>query len=179
MCLYLLGLVPMLAAAPELGRHFEDDRIVALLWILGGTMCVSPFRYVLRARVNAELKFGSNAIATLVNNFATYPLQILIAIVYRDPVALALPVLVGSIAEVIYLWAVARPHRCDFIPRRRFVLPVIRELRWLLCVAAMMSRSGRAATRPSPSSWCRPRSSAPTSSATSSRSNRDACSPRR
>ena len=139
MCLYLLGLVPMLAAAPELGRHFEDDRIVALLWILGGTMCVSPFRYVLRARVNAELKFGSNAIATLVNNFATYPLQILIAIVYRDPVALALPVLVGSIAEVIYLWAVARPHRCDFIPRRRFVLPVIRELRWLLCVAAMMS----------------------------------------
>ena len=139
MCLYLIGLVPMLVTAPALGHHFNDDRIITLLWILGATMCIAPLRYVLLARINAELKFGSNAIATLVNNFATYPLQILIAIIYRDPVALALPVLVGCIAEVAYLWTVAKPHRCDFIPRRRFLIPVLYKLRWLLCVAAMMS----------------------------------------
>ncbi len=139
MILYLIGLVPMIAVAPALGSHFEDDRIVTLLWILGATMCVSPFRYVLRARVNSALRFGSNATATLVNNFATYPLQIVIAVVYRDPVALALPVLIGSIAEIASLWAVARPNRCDFIPRSRFVFPVIYQLRWLICVAATMS----------------------------------------
>lgn len=139
MTLYLVGIVPMLAVAPSLGRHFEDDRIVTLLWILAGTVCLSPFRYVFRARINASLRFGSNAVATLINNFATYPLQIVIAVVYRDPVALALPVLVGSIAEVAYLWSVARPHRCDFIPRLRFVRPVLHQLRWLVCVAAMIS----------------------------------------
>lgn len=139
MAMYGIGLIPMLALGPRLAVHFEDHRIVPLLWILGVTMCLSPLRYVLRARVNARLRFGANAMATLVNNFTTYPLTIVLALVLRDPVALAAPVLFGSIAELVYLWRVAAPHRTDFIPHRRFVRPVLHQLRWLIAVAAMMS----------------------------------------
>jgi PST family polysaccharide transporter len=139
MVLYVLGLIPMLLAAPGLAAWFEDDRIILLLWILGVTMCLSPLRYVLRARINARLDFGANATATIVNNFSTYPLTILLAVLWREPVALAMPVLLGSMAEIVYLWRVAKPDRTDFIPHRRFVIPVLIQTRWLLAVSAMMS----------------------------------------
>ena len=139
MAMYVMGLVPMLILAPSFADRFDDPRIVPLLWILGATMCLSPLRYVLRARVNARLQFGANAMATIVNNFTTYPLTIVLAIVLKDPVALAVPVLIGSVAEFAYLWRAATPHRTDFVLHRRFVLPVLRQLRWLIAVAAMMS----------------------------------------
>ncbi|MDC0991941.1 oligosaccharide flippase family protein [bacterium] len=140
---YLIGVVPMLVLAPSLAAHFEAPGLVTLLWIMAATMMISPVRFVLRGRVNSRLAFGTGAAATIINNAFTYPLTIILAIVLRDATALAIPVLVGSVAEILFLWIRARPTRDDFRPRSRFVWPLLRQFRWLLLGAGMMTLFNR------------------------------------
>ena len=140
---YLIGVVPMLILAPNIAAHFEEPRLVILLWILAATMMLSPVRFVLRGRVNARLAFGASAKATVLNNLVAYPLTITLAIVFRDPTALALPVLLGALAEVIYLWTRAKPNIEDFRPRRRFVMPLLHQFRWLIAGAILTSLFNR------------------------------------
>jgi PST family polysaccharide transporter len=140
---YLIGVVPMLLLAPTLAAYFEAPGLVTLLWIMAATMMISPVRFVLRGRVNSRLAFGTGAMATIINNAFTYPLTIILAIVLRDATALAIPVLVGSIAEILFLWIRARPTRDDFRPRSRFFWPLLRQFRWLLLGAAMMTLFNR------------------------------------
>ncbi|MCP4836692.1 MAG: oligosaccharide flippase family protein [Phycisphaera sp.] len=136
---YLVGVVPMLVLAPTIANHFEEPAIVELLWILGVTMMLSPIRFVLRAKLNARLAFGASALASAINNLFVYPLTIVLAIWLRDATALAIPVLVGAVAEIAFLWIKARPASTDFRPRRRFVRPLLYQFRWLAAGAVMMS----------------------------------------
>ena len=140
---YLIGVIPMLVFAPAIADHFDEPRLVFLLWILAATMMISPVRFVLRGRVNARLAFGASAKATILNNLVAYPLTIVLAIVFRDPTALALPVLLGALAEVIYLWTAAKPNIEDFLPRRRFVMPLLYQFRWLIAGAITTSLFNR------------------------------------
>ena len=140
---YLVGVIPMLLFAPAIAAHFDEPRLVVLFWILAATMMISPVRFVLRGRVNARLAFGASAKATILNNLVAYPLTIILAITLRDPTALALPVLLGSLAEVVYLWTVAKPDIEDFRPRRRFVMPLLHQFRWLIAGAIMTSLFNR------------------------------------
>ena len=140
---YLIGVVPVLLLAPTLAAYFEEPGLVTLLWIMAATMMISPVRFVLRGRVNSRLAFGTGAAATIINNAFTYPLTIVLAIVLRDATALAIPVLVGSFAEVVFLWIKARPTRDDFRPRGRFLWPLLRQFRWLILGAAMMTLFNR------------------------------------
>ncbi len=137
--LYLIGIVPLLVAAPALARHLEIPSLPPLIWVVSGTTLLVPARAVLRARLNAEFRFGANATAQLVNDVIVYTLTILLAVLLRSAMALALPVLLGGLVEIALLAWMAKPHRCDFIPRRRLLGPVIFQLRWLVAVSAMMS----------------------------------------
>jgi len=136
---YLIGVIPMLMFAPIIASHFDEPSIVPLLWILGVTMMLSPIRFVLRAKLNARLAFGASALASAINNLFVYPITIVLALWLRDAMALAIPVLVGAIAEIVFLWAKARPASTDFRPRRRFVRPLLYQFRWLAAGAVMMS----------------------------------------
>ena len=136
---YLIGVVPMLIFAPTIAAHFDEPRLVTLFWILAATMMLSPIRFVLRGRINARLAFGAIAKGTVLNNLVAYPLTIVLAIVLRDPTALALPVLLGAVAEVVYLWTRSKPNIDDFRPRRRFVMPLLHQFRWLITGAIMTS----------------------------------------
>lgn len=139
MALYLVGVVPILAIAPSQAARFDSPILVPLLWVLCIALLTSPLRYVLRARVNARLDFRKNAIAATIGGVVNYGLMVVLALVLRNPMALAIPVLVGWSAEIAYLWFAARPNRHDFLPRKRFVLPVLHQLRGLIVVAAMTS----------------------------------------
>ncbi len=139
MGLYLVGLGPLILAAPLVASWFDAPILAPLIWIIAATTLGAPLRFILRARLNSRLEFGPNAFATFLNDATTYPLTILLAWWLRSPVALALPVLLGSIVEAIYLSKVSRPHRADFSPRRRFVGPVLSHMKWLIAVAAMTS----------------------------------------
>ena len=136
---YLVGVIPMLVLAPTIANHFDEPSIVGLLWILGVTMMLSPIRFVLRAKLNAQLAFGASALASAINNLFVYPITIVLAIWLQDAMALAIPVLVGAIAEIVFLWAKARPVRTDFQPRRRFLRPLLYQFRWLAAGAVMTS----------------------------------------
>ena len=136
---YLIGVIPMLVLAPTIANHFDEPSIVGLLWILGGTMMLSPIRFVLRAKMNAQLAFGASALASAINNLFVYPLTIVLAIWLQDAMALAIPVLVGALAEIIFLWVKAQPVRTDFQPRRRFLRPLLHQFRWLAAGAVMTS----------------------------------------
>lgn len=139
MGLYLIGIVPLLVAAPALAEHLETPSLVPLVWVVSGTTLLVPARSVLRARLNAEFRFGAGALAQLVNDVIVYSLTIGLAVLLRNAMALALPVLLGGIVEIALLARMARPHRCDFILRPRLLLPVLHQLRWLVAVSAMMS----------------------------------------
>ena len=136
---YLIGVVPMLIFAPAIADYFDEPRLVILFWILAATMMLVPIRMVLRGRLNARLAFGAIAKGAVLNNFVAYPLAIVLAIVLRDPTALALPILFGSFAEMIYLWTQAKPNIEDFRPRRQFVMPLLYQFRWLIAGAIMTS----------------------------------------
>ena len=140
---YLIGVVPMLWLAPSLAVYFNEPDLTFLLWIMAATMMLSPVRFVLRARINSRLAFGTGAVATIINNICMYPLTIVLAIVFRDVTSLAIPVLIGSIAEIIFLWIKSRPSADDFRPRIRLVWPLIRQFRWLLLGAAMTTLFNR------------------------------------
>ncbi|MBC02116.1 MAG: hypothetical protein CMJ34_02260 [Phycisphaerae bacterium] len=137
--LYLLGIIPMLAVAPFVAERFEEPILVPLFWILSATLLTAPVRYVLQAKVNAHLEFRANAKGVFIADVTAYLLMVVLALTIRNPLALAIPILVGCLAQVLYLWKVARPRRTDFTPHRRFVVPVLYQLRWLIAVAAMMS----------------------------------------
>ncbi len=137
--LYLLGVLPTLALAPAIADWFEQPDLVPLLWLLSGSMLLAPARFVLRSRLNAELRFGVNAMAGLINTLVQYPLTIVLAIWLRSPLALGIPVLAGVAVEIVFLVVQARPHRSDFIPSRRLMFAVLFRLRWLIAVAAMTS----------------------------------------
>ncbi len=139
MGLYLVGLVPLLFAAPAIARHLEAPSVVPLIWIITGTTLQVPFRSVLRARLNTRFRFGAGALAQVVNDSIVSILTIILAIVLRNAMALAIPVFVGGLIEVLLLFRMAGPHRSDFVPRRRFIGPVLFQMRWLIGVSAMMS----------------------------------------
>jgi O-antigen/teichoic acid export membrane protein len=139
MSLYLVGLVPLLIAAPAIADHLEAPSVVPLIWIITGTTLQVPFRSVLRSRLNTRFRFGAGAVAQVVNDSIVSILTIILAIVLHNAMALAIPVLVGGLVEVLLLFRMARPHRTDFVPRRRFVRPVLHQMRWLIGVSAMMS----------------------------------------
>ncbi len=137
--LYLVGVVPILIVAPAQAEQFEQPILVPLLWVLCIALLTSPIRYVVRARVNARLNFRQNAIGSAIGAVVNYGLMVVLAVTLRNPLSLAIPVLVGWLAEIAYLWRVARPTWDDFIPQRRFVLPVVFRLRGLIAVSAMIS----------------------------------------
>lgn len=137
--LYLVGLLPLVIAAPWIAAWMEQPSLTPLIWVVALTTLGAPTRFVLRARLNTRLRFGANAIATFLNDGLTYLLTIVLAITLRSPMALALPVLLGSLVEVAYLARVAEPVKADFQPRRRFVGPILHQMRWLIAVAAMTS----------------------------------------
>ncbi len=139
MGLYLVGLGPLIVAAPWVASWFDAPVLAPLIWIIAATTLGAPLRFILRARLNTRLRFGANAFATFLNDATTYPLTILLAWWLRSPIALALPVLIGSIVEAAYLARTCGPHPTDFAPRRRFVRPVLHHMRWLIAVAAMTS----------------------------------------
>lgn len=137
--LYLVGIVPLLFLAPAIADHLGTPSLVPLTWVVTGTTLLVPLRSVFKARLNTEFRFGAGALAQLVNDLIVYSLTIVLAVVLRSAMALALPVLLGGIVEIALLAWMARPHRCDFIPRRRLIGPVLYQLRWLIAVSAMMS----------------------------------------
>ncbi len=137
--LYLIGVVPTILLAPSIARWFDQPDLTALLWLLSASMLLAPVRFVLRSRLNAELRFGTNAMAGLINTLVQYPLTILLAILLRSPLALGIPVLIGVAVEILYLFVQVRPHPADFIPSGRLIWKVLHRLRWLIAVAAMTS----------------------------------------
>lgn len=137
--LYLAGIVPMLLVAPSVAARFDEPILLPLFWILSATLLTAPMRYVLQSKVNARLEFRTNAKGVFVADATAYLLMVVLALTLRSPLALAIPILVGCIAQLLYLWKVARPRRADFIPHRKFLVPVLYQLRWLIAVAAMMS----------------------------------------
>ena len=139
MGLYLVGLVPLLVAAPAIADHLSAPSVVPLIWIITGTTLQVPIRSVLRARLNTRFRFGAGAVAQVVNDSIVSILTIVLAITLRNAMALAIPVFVGGLVEILLLFRMARPDSSDFLPRRRFVLPVLHHLRWLIGVSAMMS----------------------------------------
>ena len=136
---YLIGVIPVLILTPWLSRYLEQPDLPVLIWILSASMLLAPVRFVLRARLNAELRFEINARATLLNTLVQYPLMIVLALVLGNALALCIPVFAGVAAELVYLFAKARPTRYDFIPSRRILPKLIHQIRWLLAVAAMTS----------------------------------------
>ena len=100
---------------------------------------VIPLRYVLRSRIETRLDFGTTARATVLGNLVLYPTMIGLVLWWRSPVALAAAPLAAMIVETAYLWLRAHPHRTDFIPHRRFVMPLLWRMRWLIALSAMAS----------------------------------------
>jgi O-antigen/teichoic acid export membrane protein len=139
MGLYLVGVIPLLAAAPAIARHLDAPSVVPLVWITIGSMLQAPIRSVLRSRLNTRFRFGAGALAQVVNDGIVSVLTIVLAITLKSAMALAIPVFVGGVAELLMLAVMTRPDRTDFVPHRRFVLPVLHQLRWLIAVSAMMS----------------------------------------
>lgn len=137
--LYLIGIVPVLCIAPQQAARVDAPVLVPLIWVLCAALLTSPIRYVLRARINARLDFRRNAVGAIIGEVTAYSLTVLLALVLRNPLALAIPVLIAWIAELVYLWNAARPSLHDFVPSRRFVMPVLHQLRGLIAVAAMVS----------------------------------------
>ena len=137
--LYLAGVIPTLILAPTIGRWLGHPDVVPLLWILSIAMLLAPVRFLLRARLNAELRFGTNARATLLNTLIQYPLTIVLAMTLGNALALCIPVLVGVLVELVYLFIKAQPARSDFSPNWRLMPAVLRRIRWLIAVAAMTS----------------------------------------
>ena len=135
----LAGVIPTLLLAPTLGSWLEQPGIVPLLWILSATMLLAPVRFVLYARLNAELRFSSVAKSTLINTLVQYPLIIILALTLGNALALCIPVLIGVVVELVYLLMKVRPVRSDFLPSWRLMPGVLYRIRWLVAVAAMTS----------------------------------------
>ncbi len=139
MAIYLAGVVPMVLLGPLIAERLGEPRLPVLLWLLAAVMMLVPLRYVLRSRASARLDFATNAKAETINSLVNYSTMALLVAAWRHPAALAAAPLAGAVAESAYLWAKARPALADFIPRRRFVKPLLYRLRWLLATAAMVS----------------------------------------
>ena len=137
--LFLLGIIPMLVFAPFVAAGFDEPILVPLFWILSATLLTAPARYVLQAKLNARLEFRANAKGVFICDVTTYALMVVLALTIRNPLALAIPTLAGCLAHLFYLSRVTCPRWSDFTPHRRFILPVLYQLRWLIAVAAMMS----------------------------------------
>ena len=137
--LYLVGIVPMLLVAPAVAARFDEPILLPLFWILSATLLTAPVRYVLQSKINARLEFRTNAKGVFIADATAYVLMVVLALTLRSPLALAIPILVGCVAQLLYLWKVAEPRSTDFVPHRRFLFPVLYQLRWLIAVAAMMS----------------------------------------
>lgn len=135
----LAGVIPTLLLAPTIGAWLEQPDVVPLLWILSASMLLAPVRFVLYARLNAELRFGTVAKSTLVNTLVQYPMIIILALTLGNALALCIPVLIGVVIELIYLLIKVRPVRSDFLPSWRLMPGVLYRIRWLLAVAAMTS----------------------------------------
>lgn len=137
--LFLIGIVPVLMLGSTIADHLGEPDVVPLVWILCAAMLLAPLRFVLRSRLNARLEFTATARASLINTSVQYPLVIVLAIVLQNAFALVVPVLIGFIAEMIYLIVRARPTRSDFRPCWRLMPAVLYRTRWLIAVAAMTS----------------------------------------
>ncbi len=135
----LAGVIPTLLIAPTLGSWLEQPDVVPLLWILSASMLLAPVRFVLYARLNAQLKFGTVARSTLVNTLVQYPMIIILALTLGNALALCIPVLVGVVVELVFLLIKVRPVRSDFLPSWRLMPGVLYRIRWLVAVAAMTS----------------------------------------
>lgn len=137
--LYLIGIVPVLMFGPTIAAFLGEPDVVPLLWILSASMLLAPVRFVLRSRLNTRLEFTTNARASLLNTMVQYPMTIILAVLLQNAFALVIPVLLGVIAEILFLLGRARPTLADFRPCWRLMGGVLYRIRWLIAVAAMTS----------------------------------------
>jgi O-antigen/teichoic acid export membrane protein len=133
--LFLLGVIPALALAPWLAEWLDIPQLVPLLWILSGSTLLNPAKATLRALLNIDLKFGRAASADLIGVTTVYTLTIVLAILLRNPLALAIPIFAAHVLETGVLLYWVRPKRQDFRIRLDLFAPLLYRIRWLIGLA--------------------------------------------
>jgi len=140
----LLSGIALAAAAPAIARFYDDDRLVALLWVLAATLPLGAPASLLRAKLQIDLRFQAISMMALGKFVIRGVGMIVLAWLGYGVMCFVLPLLVVALWEFSFTYLATKETPWLRAPALRHWPIILRDAYWIVLAAVFkgVARNG-------------------------------------
>ncbi len=128
----LLGGIALAVAAPAVARFYDDDRLVALLWVLAATLPLGSPAALLRAKLQIDLRFHMISIMALGKFVIRAVGMIILAWLGYGVMCFVIPLVAVALWELLFTYLATKETPWLRTPALRHWPSIIHDAYWIV-----------------------------------------------